>query len=49
VDHLADKLAHGFASGEVGALVAMLRMAIRATGVDEYERPHPATMSEVPF
>lgn len=49
VDHLADKLAHGIASGEGVALVPMLRMVIRAMGVEEYERPHPATSSEVPF
>lgn len=49
LDHIADKLTYGFTSFEVAALVPMLRMVIHATGVDEYERPHRATMSEVPF
>lgn len=49
VDHMADKLAHGIAGGEAGALVAMLRMAIRATGVDEYQRPPLEATGGIPF
>ena len=45
VDHIADKLAHGFASGEVATLVPVLRMVIHAMGFDESQ----ARASEVPF
>lgn len=50
LDHIADRLTHHEPTGDmVAQLVPMLRMAIRATGVDEYEHPHPATTGEVPF
>lgn len=45
VDHLAAILS----GSDLATLVPMLRMVIRAMGVEEYERPHPATSSEVPF